>query len=142
MPRWMPHLDSIEFLQDFGPCDWLARVTLRTVDAPYITRTVVQREFPTPGVCSYVCVPWDVDGDMGYEAFGFAKLKLGICRACGADGQQCLLTTLDSADIGDLPDMDLKNAIEVKMSKVPAIVSLYREACGIPEKDGVSGACE
>merc|ERR1712151_779290 len=102
-----------------------------SAETPYIARTVVQDDFPMPGATSYVCLPWDLDHNVGLEEFGNAKVKSGICRSHGHDLQRSLLTTLDYANIAELPSGDLKNAIDTRMNRVPAIVARYKEAKGL-----------
>jgi len=128
MAAWMPHLERIEVLQECGDTEVVTRVFFKSGDS-YVCRTRIEPDFPEEGAVSYVCIPWDLDQDVGFEGeAGQAKVKAGICRACGDDGTQSLLTTLDYADLGALLNADLKGAIEFRLSKIPAVVQAYREA--------------
>merc|ERR1712224_276060 len=104
-------MEEIEMLHELGPCDKIMQVK-QSAAASYTMRAVVQDNFPMPGAASYVCLPWDLDHNVGLEQVGDAKVKSGICKSHGDDFQQCLLTTLDHADLADLPTMDLRSAIE------------------------------
>ena len=84
----------------------------------YMTfRVVVRRNWPEQNQFAYVFVPFDPQkGEV--EELGKIKVSAGTLRADPEDPNKCIITTLDKADLGMVPNFLMKKVVAGNAKKL------------------------
>jgi hypothetical protein len=132
--NWREHTKSIEIVRENGPDDkivkmepqipWAMKYIMNLPSVMHV-RTLQRRDFPEAGSHAYCVLPFDPDTDCCVESLGHMKVKTGVLSADPNDPSKTLLTGMDLADLGYIPNFALGYIIK-KMS-IPTIETMAKK---------------
>ena len=123
---WREDYKEVEVLEQISPDNKLVKFRMSLPWAfqyifslpDYMTfRVVVRRNWPEQNQFAYVFVPFDPQkGEV--EELGKIKVSAGTLRADPEDPNKCIITTLDKADLGMVPNFLMKKVVAGNAKKL------------------------
>ena len=128
--EWNDKLSFIEVVGDYGPDDkivelgmklpWLIKYMMSVPDV-LCMRMITRRDYPEPGMLSYIVVPFDRQRGVAVEEVGPMKVKSGVVQAHpSGDPNKSVVFSLDMFGSG-MPEwglsMMMKTMLKSEMKK-------------------------